>query len=98
MIEDSEALLDSEINFLNSNILCICCFKKPEERDNHIAVNGKFKKIIIPLVKHHVKYFPQVIAYVHDHCHNDINEGKYPHLVQYEEGDSREFYGDAKIE
>ncbi len=81
---------------MNNDEMCLCCFKKPEKRDNHIPINGKLKKILVPLQKHHVKYFPEVIAYVHDHCHVKINEGKYPSLVQYEQGDSRIFYGDSE--
>lgn len=65
--------------FLNNKEKCICCFK-PKEKE-------------FELMKHHVSYFPELIAYVHYSCHNAIHEGKHPHLLQYKQGDSRKFYG-----
>lgn len=64
--------------FLNSSETCIVCFKIKEDQ--------------FELIKHHVSYFPQKIAYVHYSCHNEIHNGKHPHLIQYKEGDSRKFY------
>ena len=57
----------------------MCCFKPPEEFE---------------LMVHHIKYFPEICCYVHWKCHNDIHDtpSKYPHLIQYEKGDSRKFY------
>jgi len=83
--------------YMNTNKICIVCMKKPEKRENHIKINGQFKMIEIPLQRHHVTYSPQLIAYVHDHCHVEINEGKHPHLVQYEQGESREYYDKKKL-
>ena len=34
--------------------------------------------LIQPLIKHHVQYFPQVIAYVHYECHKKIHDTKNP--------------------
>jgi hypothetical protein len=50
--------------------------------------------LIQPLIKHHVRYFPQIIAYVHFECHKKIHDIKNPiiSLIQYEEGDSTKFY------
>ena len=47
-----------------------------------------------PLVGHHVKYFPQVIAFVHYHCHKKIHDIENPisKLIAYKEGDSRIYY------
>lgn len=66
--------------YLNTKNKCIVCFKKP--KDN------------FPLVKHHVKYFPEVIAFVHYDCHAKIHDINNPisHLIQYEPIDSRNFY------
>jgi len=80
------------VEYMNSKFKCIVCGKRPKRKDSNILVNGKPVKLTVPLQKHHVKYFPEVIAYVHDECHREINEGKHQHLVQYSEGESREFY------
>jgi len=51
-------------------------------------------KRIEPLVGHHVKYFPPVIAFVHYCCHKRIHDEDKPltAFIQYEEGDSQKFY------
>ena len=67
---------------LNNHDKCLCCFKKPEKG--------------FAMIKHHVSYYPEIIAHVHYDCHNDIHDGKYPHLLQYQEGDSRRFYDEKK--
>ena len=50
--------------------------------------------LIQPLIKHHVEYFPEVIAYVHFKCHQKIHDIKNPikFLIKYEDGDSVKFY------
>jgi hypothetical protein len=50
--------------------------------------------LIQPLIKHHVDYSPEVIAYVHFKCHQKIHDIKNPikYLIKYEEGDSVKFY------
>jgi len=81
---------------INSPEKCLCCFGKPIKRDSHILINGKPKKLTVRLEKHHIQYFPEVIAHVHDFCHVKIHEGKYPHLIQYNKGDSKKFWGENK--
>ena len=84
--------------YMNKPTMCICCFKKPEKREGHIPINGKLKKITVPLQRHHVQYFPEeIVAYVHDHCHDEIEAGKHPHLKQYTQDDVRKFYGTQKV-
>ena len=39
------------MKFLNNSNICLVCFEKPEEDFN--------------LIKHHVSYYPEVIAHVH---------------------------------
>ena len=70
--------------FLNSENMCLVCFKEPEDNLN--------------LIKHHVSYFPEVIAFVHYKCHNQINhtDNTLPHLIQYKRKDSKKFYKDKK--
>ena len=72
-------------NYLNTNTKCIVCFGEPEDNLN--------------LIKHHVSYFPERIAFVHFACHNKIH---YPDeewsknplkvWIQYEPEDSKIFY------
>ena len=66
--------------FLNSENMCLVCFKEPEDNFN--------------LIKHHVSYFPEVICFVHFKCHNKIhNPGNtLQHLIQYKSKDSKKFY------
>ena len=47
-----------------------------------------------PLVGHHVKYFPPVIAFVHYSCHKKIHDVKNPltEFIQYQKGDSEKYY------
>jgi hypothetical protein len=44
--------------------------------------------------KHHISYFPEKVAWVHQKCHDKIHDPKNPitYLIQYEEGDSEKFY------
>jgi hypothetical protein len=46
------------------------------------------------LIKHHVSYFPEIIAFVHYKCHQQIHDTEKPIkcFIQYENGDARKFY------
>jgi len=81
--------MEEPINYLNTKDKCLVCFKKPEKWENGNDID---------LVPHHVKYFPQIIAFVHYDCHAKIHDLDKPisHLIQYEEGDSRKFYDQRK--
>ncbi len=63
--------------FINKKDTCIVCFGSP--------LDGK-------LIRHHVCYFPERIAYVHYECHKKIHDGTFSAFIQYNEGDSRKFY------
>ena len=87
---------------LNSPDFCIICFGKPEvmSYDNStIILKGKILERIqklhigIRLIRHHVSYFPEKIAFVHYACHKKIHDIPLTIWLQYEEGDSRKFYG-----
>lgn len=83
------------VQYMNSNDKCIACGKGKRKGRGNIKVNGKFNKATIPLIKHHVRYNPEIIAYVHFECHeviHDEDDPRYKHLIQYEEGESREYY------
>jgi len=73
--------------YLNSREQCIICFQSP-----HIEqMNGVLAAT--PLIKHHVTYFPEKIAFVHYECHKKIHGDPPIALwIQYAEGDSRKFY------
>ena len=65
--------------YLNNREQCIVCFQPPEPD--------------FALIKHHVTYFPEKIAFVHYECHKKIH-GDPPSKVwiQYKDGDARKFY------
>ena len=72
--------------YLNSRDRCIVCgFERAFDRET---------KMIEPLVGHHVKYFPPVIAWVHYRCHKKIHDTDNPLVpfIQYSDGDSRKYY------
>lgn len=67
-------------DYLNTNTKCIVCFGEPEDNLN--------------LIKHHVSYFPERIAFVHFACHNNIHDPDNPLdvWIQYKPEDSKLFY------
>ena len=83
-LEDEEQHLGAG-RFLNSRDRCIVCgFERAFDTQT---------RMIEPLVGHHVQYFPAVIAWVHYHCHRKIHNNPITSLIQYEDGDSRRYYG-----
>jgi len=90
IVEDGKSkekqLASQNITLLNGCEKChVCKGGVAVDCDTHL---------IQPLIKHHVKYFPQVIAYVHFECHKKIHDIKNPikSLIKYEDGDSVKFY------
>jgi len=82
-LEDEEKSLGT-IRFLNSRDRCtVCGFGRAFDTQT---------RMIEPLVGHHVKYFPAVVAWVHYHCHRKIHGSPTTPLIQYEDGDSRRYY------
>ncbi len=87
------------IEYMNSNDKCIACMKGLEKGKSQIVVDGRHFATKIPLIKHHVRYNPQIIAYVHYDCHriiHDPDDPRYKHLIQFQEGESREYYDEKK--
>lgn len=76
---------------MNSRNRCIVCLDDFTDDE----INGDN-----PIIKHHVKYFPEVIAYVHYRCHQKIHDPENPieHLIQYVRKDSIKFYKMKKLE
>ncbi len=84
-IEDEEQHLGAA-RFLNSRDRCIVCgFGRAFDTQT---------RMIEPLVGHHVKYFPPVVAWVHYRCHSKVHDTDNPltQLIQYAEGDARKYY------
>ena len=82
-LEDEEQHLGAT-RFLNSRDRCIVCgFGRAFDTQT---------RMIEPLVGHHVKYFPAVVAWVHYHCHRKIHDNPTTPLIQYEYGDSKKYY------
>ena len=80
------------IKHLNSKEICIICYKPPEEEGTDLLGEA----IQVPLLKHHVSYFPEVVAYVHYNCHKKIHDTPLVNFIQYKDGDSRKFYEQNK--
>jgi len=79
-----------DIEFHNSCELCAVCFEGPTtDEETHERIN---------LVKHHIKYFSQKIAFVHSKCHDKIHDSKNPitYLIDFQKGESRKFYANQK--
>lgn len=79
-------MMEEPITYMNQKDSCIVCFKEPEKWDN--------SSVDIELIKHHVSYYPQVIAFVHFKCHAKIHDPDKPltQFIQYERDDSIKFY------
>ncbi len=81
--------MEEPITILNSKDRCIVCFVKPEKWENGLDIE---------LIKHHLSYFPQVIAFVHYECHAKIHDLEKPltQFIQYEREDSINFYNEQE--
>ncbi|MCH8833086.1 MAG: hypothetical protein IIA81_02205 [Thaumarchaeota archaeon] len=66
--------------YLNNRDSCYVCKQPPE--DEYI------------FIKHHVSYFPEIIAFVHFECHQKIHDPEKPikELIKFNDRDSRKFY------
>jgi len=74
---------------MNSEEICIVCFQPPDIRPEKNVLGEEVK---YPLIKHHVSYFPELVAFVHYDCHKKIHNTPLVNFIQYKEGDSRKFY------
>ena len=72
--------------YLNNREHCIVCFQPPYIEEMHGLTGAT------PLIKHHVTYFPEKIAFVHYECHRKIHDTPLNVFIQYADGDSRKFY------
>ena len=69
------------ITYMNSKDMCLLCLDK---------------KLDVNLIKHHVSYYPEVIAYVHYECHRKIHETPLTTFIQYKREDSIRYYKEKK--
>ena len=78
--------------YMNSDKICAICFKEPE-------VDGKGKEArTLKLIKHHIKYNPEEIIWVHYKCHQKIHDIDNPMTLwtQYTEEEKKLFYKSKK--
>lgn len=66
-----------------------------DKTECRMLVNGKYPMVDVPLIKHHVRYDPELIAWVHFKCHmiiHDPDDPRYKFLIQFQDGESKEHY------
>ena len=80
----------NKITYLNSPDFCMICNGDPE------AENDGNSTRTLKLIKHHIKYSPETIIWVHYKCHQKIHDTPLTVFIQYEEGDARKFYEEKK--
>lgn len=78
----------ANVTYLNSSDFCMVCFGKPEE------VKEENSTRTFKLIKHHMKYSPENIMWVHYECHQRIHDPDNPltQWIQYTEEERRTFY------
>ena len=69
------------------------CFHPP---DVNPELNFLGETVAHPLLKHHVSYYPEIVAFVHYDCHKKIHNKPLDVYIQYKTGDSRKFYDERK--
>ena len=69
---------------LNSRDFCIIC---GQARSVDTSSGVPYE-----LIKHHVSYFPELIAFVHYDCHKKIHDTPLVNFIQYKEGEARKYY------
>ena len=78
--------------YINSPELCAICFGKPE-----VDGKGKYARTL-KLIKHHIKYNPEEIIWVHNKCHQKIHDVDNPMAlwIRYTEKEKKSFYKNKK--
>ena len=80
------------MKYFNSDKFCMICHGEPE-------VDGKGKSTrTLKLIKHHIKYNPEEIIWVHYKCHQKIHDIDNPMTLwtQYTEEEKKLFYKSKK--
>ena len=78
--------------YLNSPEFCMICFKKPE------VMNDDNSTRTLKLIKHHIKYDPETVIWIHYKCHQKIHDTDKPltQWIQYNEEEKKLFYKNKK--
>ena len=80
------------MKYFNSDKFCMICNGEPE-------VDGKGKSArTLKLEKHHIKYDPEEIIWVHYKCHQKIHDINNPMTlwIRYTEKEKKSFYKNNK--
>ena len=82
----------SKITYLNSPDFCLICRGDPEVENNENSTRT------LKLIKHHIKYSPETIIWVHYKCHQKIHDTYNPMTmwIQYTEEEKKQFYKNRK--
>ena len=78
--------------YLNSPEFCMICFKKPE-----VMKDGNSTRTL-KLIKHHIKYDPETVIWIHYKCHQKIHDTDKPltQWIQYNVEEKKLFYKNKK--
>ena len=78
-------MMFDEYKFLNTKEKCLICSKSFDNDD--------------PCIKHHIRYEPELIAYVHYTCHNKIHDPDNPitAFIQYTRQDAIDYLENKKL-
>ena len=70
--------------FVNTRDVCMVCSESIEPDQ---------------LIKHHIRYYPEAVAFVHYDCHNKIHDPDNPLsvFIQYTRDESIKFYKEKEI-
>ena len=80
-------MITNEQGYINSEDICLICLKsETDSMDN-------------PMVTHHIRYYPEAIAWVHSKCHQKIHDQDNPLTIyiQYDMGDPERFQSEKKV-
>ena len=79
-------MICEETPFVNSTERCMVCLQPFTETLEN------------PMIKHHIRYYPEAIAWVHHKCHQEIHDSKNPLdvYIQYELKEQEKFISEKK--
>ena len=80
-------MIGEETPFVNSTERCMVCLKPFTET------------LLNPMIKHHIRYYPEAIAWVHYKCHQEIHDADNPLdvYIQYELEEQERFQSEKKV-
>ena len=78
--------------YLNSPEFCMICFGKPEVEGERNSART------LKLIKHHIKYNPETVIWIHYKCHHKIHDTDKPltQWIQYTDEEKKLFYKNKK--